>query len=222
MRVVIEVPGLEAVCFYAPVVETYRATGLRRRHPGSALLGPDLCDPDARRRRVRGADAPVLRRDHDGGRAPARPAGRGRRGQRLQERGAVGLRRPPVHPGGRARSRSTRSRLLDDGLGFPAGQPRPAHPHHPARQCRGGGGLRALRQALLPLWHADRGSPGMASSPGSPTGARTANASRHPGCRRGRRPTPRRRSTSTPRGSVADRSPSTTPATSAAPSTPKP
>ncbi|MGD9705738.1 MAG: DNA-formamidopyrimidine glycosylase family protein [Acidimicrobiia bacterium] len=46
-RVTIEVPDWVAVCFNAPVVETYRQAD-RRRHPGMGALGPDLCgdDPD--------------------------------------------------------------------------------------------------------------------------------------------------------------------------------
>jgi endonuclease-8 len=46
MRVVIEVPGFQAVCFSAPVVETYRA-GEFSRHPVIGSLGPDLCAEDA-------------------------------------------------------------------------------------------------------------------------------------------------------------------------------
>jgi endonuclease-8 len=46
MRVVIEVPGWQAVCFSAPVVETYRA-GEFTRHPVVGSLGPDLCKDDA-------------------------------------------------------------------------------------------------------------------------------------------------------------------------------
>jgi endonuclease VIII len=46
MRVVIEVPGWQAVCFSAPVVETYRA-GALTRHPVAGSLGPDLCKEDA-------------------------------------------------------------------------------------------------------------------------------------------------------------------------------
>ena len=42
MRVVIEVPGWVAVCFNAPVVETYREFDMYR-HPGFGRLGPDLC-----------------------------------------------------------------------------------------------------------------------------------------------------------------------------------
>lgn len=41
MRVVVEVPGWVAVCFNAPVVETYREFD-RQRHPGFGRLGPDL------------------------------------------------------------------------------------------------------------------------------------------------------------------------------------
>lgn len=42
MRVVIEVPDWVAVCFSAPIVETYREYD-RFRHPGFGRLGPDLC-----------------------------------------------------------------------------------------------------------------------------------------------------------------------------------
>ncbi|MFM8267451.1 MAG: DNA-formamidopyrimidine glycosylase family protein [Ilumatobacteraceae bacterium] len=42
MRVVIEVPEWVAVCFNAPVVETYRDFD-PYRHPGFGRLGPDLC-----------------------------------------------------------------------------------------------------------------------------------------------------------------------------------
>jgi endonuclease-8 len=42
MRVVIEVPDWVAVCFNAPVVETYREFDIHR-HPGFGRLGPDLC-----------------------------------------------------------------------------------------------------------------------------------------------------------------------------------
>lgn len=45
-RVVIEVPGWQAVCFSAPVVETYRHKELSR-HPLAGSLGPDLCKPEA-------------------------------------------------------------------------------------------------------------------------------------------------------------------------------
>jgi endonuclease-8 len=42
MRVAIEVDDWVAVCFNAPVVETYRQFD-RYRHPGFGRLGPDLC-----------------------------------------------------------------------------------------------------------------------------------------------------------------------------------
>ena len=45
MRVAIEVADWVAVCFNAPVVETYRIPD-KRRHPGMGRLGPDLCQPD--------------------------------------------------------------------------------------------------------------------------------------------------------------------------------
>ncbi len=43
MRAAIEVEEWMAVCFNAPVVETYRLLD-KRRHPGMGRLGPDLCD----------------------------------------------------------------------------------------------------------------------------------------------------------------------------------
>ena len=45
-RVVIETRDWVAVCFSAPIIETYRADGWRR-HPFAGQLGPDLCDPRA-------------------------------------------------------------------------------------------------------------------------------------------------------------------------------
>lgn len=45
MRVAIEVDDWVAVCFNAPVVETYRQFD-RYRHPGFGRLGPDLCSND--------------------------------------------------------------------------------------------------------------------------------------------------------------------------------
>jgi endonuclease-8 len=42
MRVAIEVPDWVAVCFNAPVVETFREFDMHR-HPGFGRLGPDLC-----------------------------------------------------------------------------------------------------------------------------------------------------------------------------------
>ena len=45
MRASIEVDGWVAVCFNAPIVETYRQPD-RRRHPGMGRLGPDLCHSD--------------------------------------------------------------------------------------------------------------------------------------------------------------------------------
>ncbi len=46
MRVSIEVEDWIAVCFNAPVVETYRQFD-RHRHPGFGRLGPDLCRANA-------------------------------------------------------------------------------------------------------------------------------------------------------------------------------
>jgi endonuclease-8 len=46
MRVVVEVEDWVAVCFNAPVVETFRQFD-RHRHPGFGRLGPDLCRANA-------------------------------------------------------------------------------------------------------------------------------------------------------------------------------
>jgi endonuclease-8 len=46
LRALIEVDGWRAVCFNAPVVETYRAPDALR-HPGLGGVGPDLGRPDA-------------------------------------------------------------------------------------------------------------------------------------------------------------------------------
>lgn len=46
LRALIEVEGWRAVCFNAPVVETYRLPDARR-HPGLGGVGPDLCRTDA-------------------------------------------------------------------------------------------------------------------------------------------------------------------------------
>lgn len=51
MRALVEVDDWMAVCFNAPVVETYRARG-RRRHPAMGRLGPDLGRHDADLRQV--------------------------------------------------------------------------------------------------------------------------------------------------------------------------
>ncbi|WP_420451148.1 Fpg/Nei family DNA glycosylase [Ilumatobacter sp.] len=51
MRASIENSDWVAVCFNAPVVETYRRPD-KRRHPGMGRLGPDLCRPDADLARV--------------------------------------------------------------------------------------------------------------------------------------------------------------------------
>jgi endonuclease VIII len=46
LRALIEVPGWRAVCFNAPVIETYRRPDAMR-HPGLHGLGPDLARSDA-------------------------------------------------------------------------------------------------------------------------------------------------------------------------------
>ena len=46
LRAAIEVQDWLAVCFSAPMVETYRRAD-RRRHASAGSLGPDLCRPDA-------------------------------------------------------------------------------------------------------------------------------------------------------------------------------
>ena len=46
MRVLVEVAGWQAVCFNAPLVETFRMPDASR-HPGLGGVGPDLCRADA-------------------------------------------------------------------------------------------------------------------------------------------------------------------------------
>lgn len=62
VRVTIGVADWVAVCFNAPVVETYRQAD-RRRHPGMGSLGPDLCragvDVDECVRRMGGYEDPA-------------------------------------------------------------------------------------------------------------------------------------------------------------------
>ena len=63
MRVVIEVPGWQAVCFSAPVVETYRA-GEFSRHPGRRHARARPVHGRRRPRRVRRADGPYCDAEH--------------------------------------------------------------------------------------------------------------------------------------------------------------
>jgi endonuclease-8 len=50
MRAIIDTADWQAVCFNAPVLETYRVPD-RRRHPGMGNLGPDLCSTSTDLRR---------------------------------------------------------------------------------------------------------------------------------------------------------------------------
>ena len=95
MRALIEVTGWVAVCFNAPVVETYRMPDASR-HPG---LGGARTRPVPRRRRprpLRRAAARLRRSAGEPGRGAARPAGLLRRRQRVPLRGAVGRAAEPV------------------------------------------------------------------------------------------------------------------------------
>ena len=113
----------------------------------------------------------------------------------------------PLTPGRRARLGHP-LRAVGHRGGVPPGQPRPADPHHPARQRRGRGGLRPLRQALLPVRHADRGPPPRRAVPGDLLVPELPAARGTRGCRRGRRTTRRRRSISTPPGTASAPRPS--------------
>ena len=176
MRVVIEVPGWQAVCFSAPVVETYRA-GALARHPVGRQPRPRPVQGGRRPRRVRGPHGPLLRPRADRGRGPARPAGRLRRRQRLQVRGAVGVRARPVHAGRRRSTPSSARGCIEMAAGLLRANLDTPDAGHQHRQPRGSGRLRPLRQAVPALQHADRGRASTASRPASPTGARTASCS---------------------------------------------
>ena len=134
-RVIIEVPGWQAVCFSAPVVRTYRAKEFLP-NPRLAKLGPDLCQPDADLDGVRRPHRPAAAsRDDHRGRGAARPAHRLRRGQRLQVRGAVARasctrspRSAPCSPEQRDALLATAGRLLRANLDRP-------QPGHGARAC---------------------------------------------------------------------------------------
>ncbi len=62
VRALVEVEGWVAVCFSAPVVETYRRPDASR-HPGLRGLGPDLCRDDADLRRC--VDALLAHQDSE-------------------------------------------------------------------------------------------------------------------------------------------------------------
>ena len=154
-RVIIEVPGWQAVCFSAPVVRTYRAKEFLP-NPRLANLGPDLCQPDpdldeclARIDRLVEPETTVAEVLLD-----QRIASRRR--ERLQVRGALALRAAPLHPD-RCPAPRAAPRAAGRGRSPAALQPRPAEPDHRARRPRRCGRLRPPCQAVSPLRHAHRG-----------------------------------------------------------------
>ena len=101
--VIIEVPDWIAICFNAPVVETFREFD-RHRHPGFGRLGPDLCQPDADLGEVAHRMATYDDRPRRWATCCSTSGSRRRR-QRVQVGGAVRLRAQPVRHGGGARRR---------------------------------------------------------------------------------------------------------------------
>ena len=165
MRALIEVADWSAVCFNAPVVETYRAPDVHR-HPGLGGLGPDLCRPDADLRRCIDALLAVRRPAGDRGRGVARSAGVLWGRQRLPLRGPLGLRDEPVRPGERARRgrrRSARPRRRQ----AVAGQPPERRAGHRARPARGPRRVRPHRAALPALRGEHRDAPVGQPRPGA-------------------------------------------------------
>ena len=184
MRALIEVPDWTAVCFNAPVVETYRGPT-----PTATRARAARARPVPRRRRsrpLRRAAARLRRPAGDRGRGAARPAGVLRGRQRLSLRGPVGVRAEPVRPGRRRSPRPTPCAsstsppsLLRANLPTPSGSPCPAcragSPSTGAPGSAASGAPRPSRPA------------GRAATPGSCTGARVPGAARSPAPRR-RRP----------------------------------
>ncbi len=165
MRAVIEVEGFEAVCFNAPVVETFQAKDFAH-HPGRrAALGPDLCDPDVDvaecvQRIPQFCDESTTAAELLLDQRVASGVGNVYKSEVLWACGVHPL--TPVA----ALDVDTRRCAVGDGRRVPPGQPRPADPHDAPRQRRGRGGVRALRQAVLPVRHARSRSAATASSPG--------------------------------------------------------
>ena len=184
LRAAIETTEWVAVCFNAPIVETYREPD-RRRHPGRGRLGPDLCKTTTDLAdvvdlvlRIPGAGGPTPRRD---ARSTCDVWGR----QRLPLRGAVGDRAEPVgarrrpHPPRRGRARQHRGRDV-------AGR----RPHRPAghepRRPGWTGGVRTQRSGLRAVPRDDRRPPRRRARPVAVLVRRLSGPPR---------PTPRRRLT---------------------------
>ena len=157
---VLEVDGAVAVCFDAPVVELFEARA-EALHPALAPLGPDLLGAAVRRGRGAPAAArPVAGRGDDRGGAP-RPAGHGRRGQRLSREILFIERVDPFAPRRLARRRDPRAPRRDGPAA--AARQRRAAPRpralddrgRPRGRRRAAVGLRPGRPALPPLWDRD-------------------------------------------------------------------
>ena len=149
LRALIEVEGWRAVCFNAPVVETYRRPDALR-HPGLGGVGPDLSRADADLHRC----VELLRAHDDPDASVAevlldQRVFCGRR-QRVPLRGPVGRPAQPVRPGRRppaGRRRAARQRRRHGGAGQPQRRqpprrsraPRAASPSTAASGSRAGG-----------------------------------------------------------------------------------
>ena len=178
MRALIEVPDWMAVCFNAPVVETYRAPDVRR-HPGLGGLGPDLCRPDADLRRC--IDALLAYDDPQASVAEVL----------LDQRVFCGVGNvyrcevlwvcemspfARVSAARRSRRRTARPRRRQAA----AGQPAERRADHRARSARRTRGVRTHR-ATLPTLHAEhRDAPGGQPRPGALLVPRVPGAARSP------------------------------------------
>ena len=163
MRVVIEVPGWQAVCFSAPVVETYRA-GALTRHPVAGSLGPDLCKEDADiadcvARMARYCDAELTAAEALLDQRVACGVGNVYKSEVLW---ACEL--DPFTPVG-ALDTGQRTRLIEMAAGLLRANLDTPDARHQHGEPRGSGGVRPLRQAVPALQHTDRGAQARGAGP---------------------------------------------------------
>ena len=166
LRALVAVDGWEAVCFAAPVVQTYRP-----EHPGGALgtdldpvghLGPDLCRPDADLDECvrRMAELPEPEAEIATVLLDQRVAAGVGNVYKSEVLFACGVN--PFTPVA-AIDVDTRRRAHRDGGATAAGQPHDHPSHHGRRPTRIGRRLRPSPPALSPLRHARPcGAPGRA------------------------------------------------------------
>ena len=175
--------GWVAVCFQAPVVETYHRQGAepigagRSRSRPVPRRVPDRRGPRSDRRARRSA----RERRHDARRGTARPTDRRRHRQRVQVGGVLRGRHRPRHGDGARRRAHAPPRVVDRRPPAP-GQPRPGGaPHAPRRSGR----LRPPGPAVPAMRHADphgaprRPGPEHLLVPDLPAAGRPPNFVRH-------------------------------------------